>query len=307
MGKILVLGKSFGPSKNISTLSAEQVFLKLRDYSADVDIDIVRGMNQVFKILESRTYDKIFLLTHGEWGNDGGIQEVLDLYSQDYTFSNKDTTNLLYDKLKTKEFLNGLDISTTITYDSSTIQYPCIEKPIKGRKGTDIRIIHDTDYIDFSDNEKFIEEFCNHNEWQEYTVGIYNGIIGMPIKITLSSNEDGITESGELISTQSNLLEETVYNNIIDIKNIFDPIGEKINSSLDYEGPIKVDFFIKKDLSEYKIVEIDSMPDFDPNGHIFRSMESINPIIFNYENIIRHMAGLDSSIGGDSWDHSLGY
>lgn len=288
MKKILVLGKRIGNESMHSEICTEQIYRNLRNIGIPVVMDQIRGIKQLFEVIEDREFDKIFLLTYGDWGNDGTIQAMLDSLDVEYTFSGEEESEIMYNKLKTKEFFNINEIPTTLTYDLDNISFPCIIKPISNGGSVQVSILNSVDELTLTEDMLF-EEYLNRDLWDEFTVAMFNGVTGKPLKIIINPDESDIEVEKTNIWNKDNSKEILDYEEINEIIELYTPIAEKINNSLNYKDAIRVDFMVKKDLSEIKVLEINGMPILNKGGYVFRSMEAIDASLYSYENILTEM------------------
>jgi len=105
IGKVGVLMGGPSSEREVSFKSGKAVFEALR--GADIDavaIDIVtvdRGQN--IKLLKRHDLDVVFIALHGEFGEDGGIQEILEGLSLPYTGSGVKASGLAMDKIASRK------------------------------------------------------------------------------------------------------------------------------------------------------------------------------------------------------------
>lgn len=281
MKKILVLGKLIGNEVDTSTICAEEIYNSLKTLEVNVIMDQIRSIKQLYDIIDVHTFDKIFLLTYGDWGNDGTVQSILDDKNLDYTYSGSDENEIMYNKENTKQFMVNNNIPTTLSYGEINIKYPCIRKPKSNGGSADVGVILEDDGN--SDFENYIyEELLDKNDWNEYTVAMYNSpsigfikLTGVPLKIILTPNENE-PDLNDIIWNKCDSKEIPDYDERENIINLFKPISDKINNLLNYNDFIRVDFMVKKDLSEIKVIEINGMPVINKDGYLFRSMDALN-------------------------------
>ena len=99
--------------------------------------------------------DLVYLALHGEWGESGGIQSLLDYLQIPYTGSDALASALAMDKLKTQEILShyGIPIIPTLSVDFSNranleteianfLEYPLFAKPRHGGSSCGNKILH---------------------------------------------------------------------------------------------------------------------------------------------------------------------
>lgn len=126
--------------------------------------------------------DVIFNALHGEYGEDGKIQDLLDYHKVPYTGSDSLSSAITMNKILTKEIAANHGIKTpvytTITADMNPLDIfkrfpmPAVIKPISGFSSKDIYIVSNLDELKRAmsfEGEMLLEEFINGSE---ATVGV---------------------------------------------------------------------------------------------------------------------------------------
>ena len=107
--RIVVLKGGMSPERDVSLVSGESVANALRGEGYNVtEIDV--GHN-IWEQLHEADPDVIFNALHGEWGEDGRIQGVLDLFGAPYTHSGVMASALAMDKHRSKAVLRDVGIT----------------------------------------------------------------------------------------------------------------------------------------------------------------------------------------------------
>lgn len=277
--KILVLGKLLGKESSYSIKNAREVYNSLLEMKYDVILNYIRGIRDLERIIESCEFNKIFLLTYGDWGNNGQIQSFLDSYDIDYTFSGSEVSGIFYDKIKTKEYLDSLKIQVPKTLTRPS--YPCILKHVENGGSVGVFLLKNR--LDLkaykTDNENwFYEEYLSPEDWNEYTISIHNDVIGNPI---------WIKKNGEIWYKNDGSEEILDYDEKDKIRDFIEPVLVKINKNLKIKDGVRVDFCIDKDLNNYRIIEINGMPILNKGGYFFRSLEDYNKDL-TYEKVLEN-------------------
>lgn len=110
LGKVAVLYGGLSSEREISLESGAAVLRALKEAGVQaVAIDV--GANTVQEILES-DIDRIFIALHGEGGEDGRIQALLEFLDLPYTGSGVAASALCMDKLRTKQLWLGVGLPT---------------------------------------------------------------------------------------------------------------------------------------------------------------------------------------------------
>lgn len=109
--KIIVLSGNFGSEKEISALTAEQVIKNIdkNKYEAiSVTLPGNRDPSELLQILNKQKVDAVFIAMHGEYGEDGCLQGMLEFMGVPYTGPGVLASSLGMDKILFKEFVKQL-------------------------------------------------------------------------------------------------------------------------------------------------------------------------------------------------------
>src|SRR5690606_19494222 len=110
LGKVAVLYGGLSSEREISLESGTAVIKALQESGVQtVAIDV--GDNAVHDIVNSGA-DRIFIALHGEGGEDGRIQALLEFLNLPYTGSGVAASALCMDKLRTKQLWLGVGLPT---------------------------------------------------------------------------------------------------------------------------------------------------------------------------------------------------
>lgn len=129
--------------------------------------------------------DCIFNALHGEYGEDGRIQAVLDLIGIPYTHSNMVTSAICMDKQITKDILSNYGIlvpdGCIMSIDeikNSDISRPFVIKPVNGGSSIGTFIIKNNDVLPEIKGLVLCEHFVSG---REFTVAVLDGV---PLEVT---------------------------------------------------------------------------------------------------------------------------
>lgn len=106
--RVAVLLGGLSPERDVSLVSGAACAMALREQGYDVvEIDASR---QLARQLEEADPDIVFNALHGEWGEDGLVQGVLEHFGKPYTHSGVLASALAMDKQKAKDVLRAAGI-----------------------------------------------------------------------------------------------------------------------------------------------------------------------------------------------------
>jgi len=107
--RVAVLKGGMSPERDVSLASGAGVSVALREEGFEV-IEIDVGHN-IWEQLHAADPDVIFNALHGEWGEDGRVQGMLDLFGAPYTHSGVMASALAMDKHRSKAVLRDVGIN----------------------------------------------------------------------------------------------------------------------------------------------------------------------------------------------------
>lgn len=183
--KIGVLGGGVSAEREISLSSAKQVHKGLIDRNLDsIFIDIsTKEENKVKKLIDSLSINLAFIALHGEFGEDGQIQKILEDLGIAYTGSGPKASALAMDKIQSKKIFKAKNILTPEFFICLKkenihmgIEYPLVVKPCSSGSSMGISIVKDKNFLKdaldlaFSYSDEIILE--KYIEGRELTVGI---------------------------------------------------------------------------------------------------------------------------------------
>ncbi|MCM8786735.1 MAG: D-alanine--D-alanine ligase [Candidatus Omnitrophica bacterium] len=180
-----ILGGGVSSEREISLLSAQQAQKALRNKNIKTNfIDItVSDKNEVKKLISSYNIDIAFIALHGEFGEDGQIQKILEEMSIPYTGSGPVASLYAMDKILSKEFFIKYNVNTPkyMVYKKKDAlpeikKFPVVVKPYFC--GSSLGVSIATDKVNLLkaienaflyQDKLIIEEYV---EGREFTVGI---------------------------------------------------------------------------------------------------------------------------------------
>ena len=176
--KIAVVMGGITSEREVSLRSGQAVLNSLLRQGYDAyKIDLTKE-NLVSAFIENE-YDLVYLALHGEYGEDGRVQSVLDMLGKKYTGSGVTGSAVAMDKILTKVIAKDLGIRIAKTYESveDIDSYPVVIKPAKEGSSVGLYICNTEQeakkaYEILKEKEPLIEEFI---KGEELTAGVLNG------------------------------------------------------------------------------------------------------------------------------------
>lgn len=202
MLKVAVLMGGMSSEREVSLVSGTACAIALRNSGYDVvEIDVTFAL---WEQLQFANPDIIFNALHGDWGEDGRVQGVLDMYGKPYTHSGVMASALAMDKHRAKHVLmsvgitvpegglfNRMDIAK-----SDPIQTPYVVKPNGQGSSKSVYIIRDTKDVqraliaeDIEMGERVVVE--SYIPGRELTVAVKDGKALCVTEIIAAESESG--------------------------------------------------------------------------------------------------------------------
>ena len=158
--KISVLRGGISDEKEISILTANQVYKTLQKKYNTTLIDVDHDCNKLINNLTRSKPDKVFNCLHGIFGEDGQLQSILNYLKIPYTHSGVLASSIAMNKVVSKYFYKSFGIRFPQNYDINSkftiSSYPFIVKPICGGSSKNLLKIENQKQLnDFKNNHTF--------------------------------------------------------------------------------------------------------------------------------------------------------
>lgn len=183
--KVMVLKGGFSSEREVSLVSGKGVEEALKKDGYEVVACDLKDVREFLKAIELEKPDVVFNALHGNWGEDGEIQAMLDMLQIPYTHSGMEASLVGMNKDLSKMLAvdNGVKVaeSEKKTYDDfkkngTKINLPYVLKPVADGSSVGVFIIHkpeDLKMVKYEDEsrELLIEKFISG---KELTVAVFN-------------------------------------------------------------------------------------------------------------------------------------
>ena len=224
-----------------------------------------KEINNIIKFIKD--FDVVLPIIHGNGGEDGKLQGMLDLFNIKYIGSKCGSSYICMDKIRTKEILSNYDIPQ-IQYElyngKLSIDYPVIIKPSNGGSSIGINVAYN--------KEQFDKHIIEAHKYDKKV--IVEKFIENPIEIEcacLKDKDNFIIEIGSVEQENTFYDYKTKYENdsIVtnldpniskDVKNKLKEYCSKIFNILDLSNLARIDFLIKD--NNIYLNEINTIPGF---------------------------------------------
>ena len=270
--KIAVLTGGIGPERDISLQSGQCVSEAL--LSADFNVLTVDIRPDNLDILQDNTIDVFFPALHGEFGEDGRLQQILKDKSLVYTGSGPTASKLAFDKIASKKLFSKAGVTTpesvAFNTDSDIDQIETrlkyfkdgyVIKPINQGSSVGVRIITDPQQV-ISTANQILNEFgdCMIEQFipgREITVGILMEKT-LPI-IEIRSKTDFYDYQAKYIDEHTEYLFDTIKDN--DLITRIEQKAMDCFCALGCRHFARVDFILSEQAIPY-VLEVNTIPGF---------------------------------------------
>lgn len=194
MKRVLVLKGGESREREVSLKTGAAVVQGLKEAGYDLlqlDIRNNQAVNLI-RTLEKEKPDIVFIALHGRYGEDGGVQGILELYGVPYTGSGVTASAVAMDKILTKRLLLSDRLPTpgfiVLSRNDPVpkplkMEFPVVVKP--SREGSSLGTAIVKDENELEDSIKYALEFDREVLLEEYQEGkeITVGVIGNGSKL----------------------------------------------------------------------------------------------------------------------------
>lgn len=176
--KVLVLSGGFSAEREVSLVSGKGVAEALEKSGYDVVRHDLTDVKNLIAVLDAEKPDAVFNALHGNWGEDGEIQALLDMLQVPYTHSGMAASVTGMDKVLTKTLVAqaGVKVASgdkmrakTFLQLAKDLPMPYVVKPVSDGSSVGVYIIkkpEDTEAINYPDGERevMVERFIAGKE-----------------------------------------------------------------------------------------------------------------------------------------------
>lgn len=175
--KIAVFMGGISSEREISLRSGQAILNSLvrQGYNA-FPIDLTE--ENFIKAITEAEYDLAYIALHGEFGEDGRVQAILDIMKKPYTGSGVTASAIAMDKIFTKIIAKnvGIRVAETYTNISQVDRYPVIVKPAREGSSVGLYLCKNLEELKEAvsklDSKIIIEEYI---KGEELTSGVIDG------------------------------------------------------------------------------------------------------------------------------------
>ncbi len=261
--RIAVLMGGISSEREISLMSGGAILQGLLNLGYDAfKIDLVEE-NYLTALMENE-YDLAYVALHGEFGEDGRVQAVLDILKKPYTGSGVTASAVSMDKILTKIIVDDFGIKTPMKYTNidEVKKYPIVIKPSK--EGSSVGLYICQEFCEAENAveklkgiDMVIEEFI---AGEELTAGILNGEKLGVVKIIPDSGTydfESKYTAGKTLYEVPARIEENYYEEAMEI-------ASKVHEILNLKGISRSDFILSEEGLYF--LEVNTSPGMTPTS-----------------------------------------
>ena len=257
--RIAVFMGGISSEKEVSVRTGTAILNSLIRQGYDAYGVILDKDNLLTAFIENE-YDLAYLALHGEYGEDGRIQGLLDIIGKKYTGCSMISSAVSMDKDLTKKIAQAVGVRTPKSYTKENLEdvdkFPIVVKPSTEGSTVGLYICHNKEEIldaveKSGDKDLVIEEFI---KGEELTVGVLEGeplgVLKITPKIGLYDYKSKYTAGMTEYEYPAKISEKS-YQEAMEYATI-------IHNSLKMKGVSRSDFILKD--GELYFLEVNSCP-----------------------------------------------
>ncbi len=257
--KIAVFMGGISSEKEVSMRTGTAILNSLVKQGYDAYGVTLNEENLLTAFIENE-YDLAYLALHGEYGEDGRIQALLDILGKKYTGCGVTSSAVSMDKDLTKKIAQAVGVRIARSYTREDIEkiteYPIVVKPATEGSTVGLYICHNLEELKEAvkvsgDRDLIIEEFI---KGEELTVGVMDGealgVLKITPKIGLYDYKSKYT-AGMTEYEYPAKISEKAYQEAMEYATI-------IHNSLKMKGISRSDFILKDE--KVYFLEVNSCP-----------------------------------------------
>lgn len=287
--KVAVLMGGVSSEREVSLMTGEGIVNNLNKEKYEVYPIVINNKSEVLE--KVKNMDFVFLALHGEFGEDGSIQALLESIDMPYSGSGVLSSALCMNKILCKKVLKGENINVASEVvvrhlenldvnEIENLRYPMVVKPNKGGSSVGTFLVNNEYELRKAiieafkyDKEVLVEKYLNG---KEYTVPVLNGkalpILEIEAKGVFYDYQSKYTDGGaeKHIADLSKRLEKEIKS-----------IAEKCYSIFNCKAYARIDIIVSNDIPY--VLELNTLPGMTKNSLFPKSAKAIG---MEYEELL---------------------
>lgn len=268
--KIGVIAGGVSSEREVSLRSGRAVFDALKEMGHNVVF--IDAISDICENIKREKIDLAFLVLHGGWGENGGIQGLLEVIGIPYTGSGVLASALAMDKEASKKVFiyHGIPVPPFMVvsrrdfFESSALNienigFPCVVKPASEGSSVGVSIVHNQEELNSSITQALrygsrviIEKFI---EGKEIHIGVLGDTALGGVEVR-PKREFYDYEAKYTKGLTEYILPPDIENNLYEK---LKELGLKAHKVLGCKGGTRVDMIVDKDDNPY-VLEVNTIP-----------------------------------------------
>ncbi len=255
--KIAVLMGGISSEREISLKTGKAILNSLLRIGYDA-FELRLNEGDMLEKLQTTDFDLAFIALHGEFGEDGRVQAVLDILKKPYTGSEYLPSAIAMDKDITKKILEAEGILVPKTYEriEEIEEYPVIVKPALEGSSVGLYVCENENEVkkalkEIENKKILIEEYI---KGEELTVGVLNrkalGVVKIIPKSGIYDYESKYTKGKTEFEVPAKIKNEIYKKALL--------VSENVYKILNLSGAIRADYMLKN--NELYFLEVNTIP-----------------------------------------------
>ncbi len=268
--KIVVIAGGISPEREISLRSGRACFAALNRQGYNVSLLDIQSLEQLIELKAAGSIEYAFLCTHGNFGEDGKLQSVLEWLKIPYTGSKVLASAICMNKFFTKQVLKANNIETArgsllSDINKESLKFPLMLKALES--GSSIGVSKINALEDLEDqilkmpeslNDWMIEDFVEGREMTISLLKVKNELKILPVLEIKSKNEFYDLEAKYTKGLTEFILPAPLEKDTL--KKV-ESIAIRCFRALNCHGYARVDMIISKaDTNKIMVLELNTLP-----------------------------------------------
>lgn len=277
--KIGVLMGGISSERDISIQSGKAVLEALKKLGKDAFEIMIDHKTDVFE--KAKGYDFIFIALHGQFGEDGNVQAILEMMNIPYSGCGVLTSALCMDKMQSKRVLRseGIKVPKGMLFcQGDSLQdvirvmgdFPYVIKPNRGGSSIGTFIVRNHKELEISmkqalnyDQEVLVEEYI---KGAEYTIPMLEGNVLPIMEIIAEHSFFDYTckyQEGKAVEKEAKL-ESSLYNEMV-------WVGEQCWKIFKCKSYVRIDIMVRD--GQIYVIELNTLPGMTKNSLLPKSAQ----------------------------------
>lgn len=267
--KVVIIAGGISSEREVSLRSGRACFAALNRLGYNVSLLDLESGDQIMKLHRSEEIDVAFLCTHGEYGEDGKLQGILEWRKIPYTGSKVLASALCMNKFYARQVLkaNQIEISNgglLRDVNKDTLKFPVMLKPVESGSSIGIQKIKSREELEHlmgkyqgASGEWLVEEFVAGRELTVSLLQMKGELKVLPI-LELKSKNDIYDYEAKYTKGMTEMIVPAPLDEAL--QKAVELTAIKTFRALGCIGFGRVDMIISKETNKPVVLEVNTLP-----------------------------------------------